>query len=171
MKNPASFFVLILSLTLSFSSANELACQISEDCPNLQNCHQNICVQKELFPITPEEGFGTFLAVIINVLMTLGGVGAGAAYAPYLQFIFKVPLQKAFAMCSACVFGGGVGNLLSIITLKDPVTNRYSINYDINLIVLPALMIGVSIGSIVSRALAPLLVKIVLLFVLRLFIH
>jgi len=50
--------------------------------------------------------------------------------------------------------------------MKNPKTNRYMINFDINLIILPALMVGIMIGLILQRMFPPLVTNIILLLVL-----
>ena len=141
-------------------------CVTTSDCPDLHSCINQICVHKTLFPITAREVFGTIIILSLNALLTAGGVGAGAAYIPYITLLFSVTLQQAVYIGYACVFGGGVGNLANTIKLKNPATGRYLINFNINMIVLPALMIGVMVGIIVNRVIAPIMVNIILLLVL-----
>jgi len=102
----------------------------------------------------------------MNALLTAGGIGGGAAYVPYIMLFFSVTLKQAIAYAYACVFGGGVGNLVNIISLRNPKTKRFMINYDVNLVILPALMVGVMIGIILNRMFPPLLTNIILLLVL-----
>jgi len=157
-------FFIIFNQVLSVETGD--ACQITDDCPSLHSCTNNICVHKSLFPITAREVIGTIIILTMNALLTAGGVGGGAAYVPYIMLLFVVDLQKAIAYAYACVFGGGIGNLANIIFLKNPKTKRYMINYDVNLVILPALMGGVLIGAILQRMFPPLVTNIILILVL-----
>jgi len=159
-------FFFITLLTIISASETGDTCQTTDDCPSLHSCTDNICVHKPLFPITAREVIGTIIILTMNALLTAGGVGGGAAYVPYIMLLFSVDLQKAIAYAYACVFGGGVGNFANIVFLKNPKTKRYMINYDICLVSLPALMIGVYVGIILQRMFPPLVTNIILLLVL-----
>jgi len=50
--------------------------------------------------------------------------------------------------------------------LKSPKTKRFLTNYNINMIVLPALMVGINIGLILQRILPPVVTNFILMFVL-----
>ena len=162
------FLIFSLAFFTFISSASETgdSCQIVEDCPSLHSCVENICVHKTLFPITAREVIGTIIILVMNALLTAGGVGGGAAYVPYIMLLFEVDLTKAIAYAYLCVFGGGLGNLANTIFLRNPKNKRFMINYDVNLIILPALMMGIMIGLICQRVLPPLVTNIILLFVL-----
>jgi len=166
-----TFLHLLFTICILFSisaSATETgdSCKLNEDCPSLHSCTNNICVHKKLFPLTGREVGSTIVIVIIGSLLIAGGVGGGAAYVPYIMLLFEVNIHQAIAYAYACVFGGGLGNIANIIFLKDPKTNRYKGNYDLNLIILPPLMIGVAIGGILQRIFPPLVTNILLLMVL-----
>ena len=159
-------FAFILLITHASFKKTGSKCHTNDDCPDLHSCQHNVCKHKPLFPITVREVFGTIIVLLLNALLTAGGVGAGAAYVPYISLLFGVTLQQSVYIGYACVFGGGLGNLMNTIRLKNPETGRYLINFNINMIVLPALMIGVMIGLIINRVIAPVMVNIILLLVL-----
>ena len=159
-------YAALLTLTVSSAAETGDSCQTVDDCPSLHSCENHICVHKDLFPITAREVIGTIIILTMNALLTAGGVGGGAAYVPYIMLLFEVDLQKAISYAYLCVFGGGLGNLANTIFLKNPKNKRFLINYDVNLIILPALMIGIMIGLICQRVLPPLVTNIILLFVL-----
>lgn len=163
-----SVFFLLLFIVITSSRVVETGstCGAIEDCPDLHKCEENICIHKELFPITGREVGGTIFILILNAIMTAGGVGGGAAYVPYIMLIFQYTLKQSIYIAYACVFGGGLGNLANTIRLKNPKTGRYMINFNVNMIILPALMIGVIIGVLISRMLPPFITNIVLLLVL-----
>ena len=117
-----SLLVLVSSNTYSYTGSS---CKANSDCPDLHSCIEDVCAHKNLFPITAREVFGSLLILLMNALLTAGGVGAGAAYVPYIILIFEMTLQKAVTIGYACVFGGGVGNLVSMIIIKNPETNRF----------------------------------------------
>jgi len=168
MKNKPFSLLILLFTIISIASTTETgdACQVTDDCPALHSCSENICVHKDLFPITAREVIGTMIILTMNALLTAAGVGGGAAYVPYVMLLFEVNLQKAIAYAYLCVFGGGLGNLANTIFLKNPKTKRFMINYDVNLIILPALMIGIMIGLILQRIFPALVTNIILLIVL-----
>jgi len=165
---------LLLSFTLlaavAWSAETGAFCTIEDDCPVLHNClssdtNPNVktCVHKPLFPITAREVIGTIINVFLNALLTAGGVGAGAAYVPYIILLFRTTLSHAIYIAYLCVFGGGMGNLVNIIGQRNPKTKRFLTNYSLNMIILPALMIGVMFGMILQRIFPPLVTHLILL--------
>jgi len=166
MKNLRLIIALSFILVIATASQTGDACETQDDCPSLHSCTDNICVHKKLFPITAREVIGTIIILVMNALLTAGGVGGGAAYVPYIMLLFEVVLTKSIAYAYVCVFGGGIGNMINAIFLKSPRTKRYLCNYDMNLVILPALMVGVMIGLILQRIFPPLVTNIILLIVL-----
>jgi len=162
------FLILTLTVIFTLATTSETgdSCQITDDCPSLHSCIDNICTHKTLFPLTAREVVGTFIILFMSSLLTAGGVGGGAAYVPYIMLLFELDVQKAISYAYACAFGGGMGNIANTIFLKNPKTKRYMINFDINMIILPALMAGVLVGGILQRILPPLVTNILLLLVL-----
>ena len=47
--------------------------------------------------------------------------------------------------------GGAIGNYINIAQIRNPKTGGHIINYGIDMIVLPSIMIGVTIGSLMSK--------------------
>ena len=164
------FLLLTLIFTALFAIATTAEtgdiCQTDDQCPALHSCTDSVCIHKTLFPLSAREIIGTALILFMSSLLTAGGVGGGAAYVPYIMLLFEVDLQKAITYAYACAFGGGLGNISNTIFLKNPKTKRFMINYDVNLIILPALMSGVLLGSVLQRIFPPLVVNILLLLVL-----
>jgi len=172
MNKAFQFLTLLALISTASCSKTGSPCSTESDCPGLHECLvqdsslEKVCIHKPLFPITAIEVVGTFIVLTMNALLTAGGVGGGAAYVPYLMLLLKVSLSKAVSLAYVVVFGGGIGSLINTITLKNPKTKRFMINYDVNIIILPALMVGITIGLILQRILPPLVTNIVLLIVL-----
>jgi len=165
-------FIFLGLFTLGLTTRTGSPCQVTEDCPDLHECEEDegyvgtVCVHKPLFPITAREVIGSLIIIFLNSLLTAGGVGAAAAYVPYIMVLFNFTLSQSVAIGYCTVFGGGVGNLINIIMLKSPKTKRFLTNYNINMIVLPALMIGIMIGMILQRSFPPIVTNLILMLVL-----
>ena len=159
-------FLLVVFVALSSASQTGSSCKYDSDCPVLNTCQQNTCVHRPLFPPTAREVLGTLLIVSLNSILTAGGVGGGAAYVPFAMLIFGVTLQKGIYIGFACAFGGNLGNLANTFYRKDPKERRKLINCNLNMIVLPALLIGGMIGNVLNRTLPTFITYMLLLAIL-----
>ena len=141
-------------------------CVSSSDCASLQYCLEGECVVKELFPLTLQEILGTFLIACTNSLGSASGIGGGALIVPYFVLIFQRSATQSINYAYAVVFGGSLGNYINIAFIRDPITKASAINYDINLLVLPMLMIGVVLGGFVHLVISDLILYTLLISIL-----
>lgn len=145
-------------------------CSSNSDCSIQYVCTEGTCAHKELFPLSSLDILFTVIATFVNGLGTAGGVGEGALIIPYLILIGKYTITKATSLAYAIVFGGVVGNLLNIIWVSNEKDQKPLINYDINLLVIPGLLIGVPFGVVLHTVLSPSIIYGLILKTLVFFI-
>ena len=151
--------LILLALFLVFigpTIAQEL-CQIDTNCPRLHNCIDGQCVHKNFFPLTATEIVGLITMVLISGLLNTGGAGGGALLTPILIILFNYEANAAISLVYGLLFGGSVGNFVNVVRQKDPRTNKPLISYDVVLMCMPCMLFGSSIGVVLSRSLAPLM--------------
>jgi uncharacterized membrane protein YfcA len=119
-----------------------------------------------LFPITAQEILGTLFIALVNSVGTSVGIGGGEFVAPYFVLILQRNLMQAINYAFIVVFGGALGTFLNIGFMRDPVRQKPVINYDLNIIVIPGLFIGVLISAIPHKILPDIAVYTVLFLVL-----
>lgn len=166
-------FSLALGQVNTTFEANETVqgtCTVDSDCKTQFVCTDGECVHKSLFPLSGLDILVTVIVTISNGLGTSGGVGEGALLIPYLILIGKYAVTQASSIAYVIVFGGVLGNLLNIVWMPHEKSHRPLINYDLNLLIIPALLIGVPFGVVLHTVLPPLAIYIGIIILLTYFI-
>lgn len=103
------------------------------------------------------------LAFVIAGFSLAAGVGGGGLYVPLLMFILSLETRFATALSQAMLFGGASAALVYNFQMSHPSRpKRPLINYELALLMAPALMGGAQVGSVI-HALAPPVVTLALL--------
>jgi len=158
--------LLILSLTFCLTLAEgDIPCRSDiedgiSDCPALHSCINDVCVHKELFPLTSIEIFGTFLLMFLAGLANAGGLGGGALLTPILLIFFNYSPNKAIMIVYSIVFGGSLGNFLNVAFQRNPTTGKSFVDYDLTLICMPIMVAGANVGVLLNRIFLPIVVLI-----------
>jgi len=166
--------LLMASLFLSKTQAQEQPCTISTDnsgvlfdtCPLLHQCVNKTCVHKDIFPLTLREIIGAVLVIILSGLSTSGGLGGGSVLTPLLLTFYQYTANKSITLGYVLIFGGSLGNFLNIAFQRDIKTGKPLIIYDLALIMVPLMLLGSSIGVLLNKMLAPVLIISGLVFLL-----
>lgn len=103
------------------------------------------------------------LAFVIAGFSLAAGVGGGGLYVPLLMFILSFDARAATALSQAMLFGGAFAAFIYNIQVAHPSRpKRPLINFELALLMAPALMGGAQVGSVL-HALAPSLATLLLL--------
>lgn len=105
-----------------------------------------------------KEIIGIILIVTISGLANTGGMAGGALLASILIMFFYYNVNQALAVVYSLIFGGSLGNWINIVGRKDPKTKKPLINYDLALLCMPTMILGTTIGVILGRMIAPIVV-------------
>ena len=157
------FFFALLALTTCQTEGD--SCKSDADCPSFNLCINFVCTHQGLTPISLQLIFSTIFISIICAFAVAGGVGVGAVFVPFFEILLNFQVKSAVVRATAVLLGSGLGNLMYILFLRHQETKRPVINYNINLFVIPGLLIGVAIGSLVQKIIAPL-ISIILLAII-----
>jgi len=107
------------------------------------------------------------LAFVIAGFSLAAGVGGGGLYVPLLMFILSFDTRVGTALSQAMLFGGAFAALLYNVHMKNPARpERPLINFELALLMAPALMGGAQVGSVIHAVAPPMLTLVLLMCVL-----
>jgi len=138
----------------------------NQECDTLFVWNGTHCVHKDIFPPAPQEIFTTITMCILNALGSAAGVAEAGLLTSYLVLFIKYTTAQSINAAYAVGLGGALGNFVNIVSARHPETNRPLINYEINLVIIPMLMFGASIGVTFSKILPELAIDALLFIVL-----
>ncbi len=151
-------YLLLILFTIGINAQTQDC--VESECPSLfvYDCEQETCVHKGIFPLTFREIFGAILIVIFSGLLTSGGMGGGGIYTPILLMVFSYESSKAVMLVYCMIFGGSLGNFLNVAFQKDVETGKPLLLYDFALIVTPMMILGSTIGILLNKMTASILI-------------
>jgi uncharacterized membrane protein YfcA len=132
----------------------------TSDCPTLYQCVQGVCTHKDLFPLSPIEIVGLVLVVFITGLASSGGNGGGTILTPILLIFFHYSESNAIMIVYSMIFGGAIGNFINTGRKRNSKTGKPYLNWDLALICMPPMLLGTSLGIILNRVVAPIVVVV-----------
>jgi len=124
--------------------------------PSTQN--NNESESQGLFPLRAKEIAGLVLIVIVAGLANTGGIGGGTLLTSILIMFFYYTENQSLAIVYGLVFGGSLGNFINIVGRRDAKTKKPLINYDLALLCMPTMVLGTTVGVILGRMVAPIVI-------------
>jgi uncharacterized membrane protein YfcA len=107
------------------------------------------------------------LAFVIAGFSLAAGVGGGGLYVPLLMFVLSFDTRVATALSQAMLFGGAFAAFVYNIQMSHPNRpDRPLINFELALLMAPALMGGAQVGSVVHAVAPPIVTLVLLILVL-----
>lgn len=132
-----------------------LECQVSRDCGEKFKCVSSttgrmLCIPRDLASQWAwREVVCTILIIITAMLSAAAGMGGGGVYVPLLLLLLGLSTKEAVPLSQAMIVGGAVVNVLMFCGERHPkYTHRPRIDYDVIMMMNPALAAGVTIGVI-----------------------
>jgi len=154
------FFIVIISLfnkRAAFQTSNST--QISKtDLIQSMDYEKEDDLNNDIFPLSPFEVLGLFLIVTVSGLANSGGIGGGTLLTSIIIIFFYYTENQALGIVYCLVFGGSLGNFLNIVRRRDPHTGKPLINFDLALLCMPLMIMGTTLGVILGRMVAPLII-------------
>ena len=97
---------------------------------------------------------------IIGGILNTGGSGGGALLSSILIIVFNYSSKDAIALVYSLLFGGNLGNFMNIARRRDKTTGKPLVNYDLVLICAPSMLFGATLGVLLNRAVAPIIILV-----------
>ncbi|KAG6591659.1 Sulfite exporter TauE/SafE family protein 3 [Cucurbita argyrosperma subsp. argyrosperma] len=119
--------------------------------------------------VWPEMEFGwqIVLGSVIGFLGaafgSVGGVGGGGIYVPMLSLIIGFDPKSSTAISKCMIMGASVSTVYYNLKLRHPTLDLPIIDYDLVLLIMPMLMLGISIGVVFNVIFADWMVTVLLI--------
>jgi uncharacterized membrane protein YfcA len=121
------------------------------------------------FEMNARTGSAIVIFLIMSALANSAGIGGGLFWVPLFSSLLQFTVKSAAALSQSCVATGTLGGSLLSITQRSPVDrDRPMIDYSLTLVLMPALILGMSIGVLLNIMLPSLIISSLLLVVLLL---
>ncbi|KAG4382705.1 hypothetical protein GLYMA_14G142500v4 [Glycine max] len=106
---------------------------------------------------------GTLIGILGAAFGSVGGVGGGGIFVPMLILIIGFDPKSAVAISKCMVTGAAISAVFFCMKQRHPTLDEPVIDYDLMLLIQPTLMLGISIGVILSVIFADWMVTILLI--------
>jgi len=121
------------------------------------------------FEMNARTGSAIVIFLIMSALANGAGIGGGLFWVPLFSSLLQFTVKSAAALSQSCVATGTLGGSLLSVTQRSPVDrDRPMIDYSLTLVLMPALILGMSIGVLLNIMLPSLIISSILLVVLLL---
>lgn len=119
------------------------------------------------FEMNGRTGSAIVIFLIMAALANSAGIGGGLFWVPLFNALLQFPVKYAAALSQSCVAAGTVGASCFSIMQRNPIDkSRPMIDYSLSLVLMPALVLGMSIGVLLNIILPNLIISAVLLIIL-----
>ncbi|XP_047151127.1 sulfite exporter TauE/SafE family protein 3-like isoform X3 [Vigna umbellata] len=106
---------------------------------------------------------GTLIGILGAAFGSVGGVGGGGIFVPMLILILGFDPKSAVSISKCMVTGAATSAVFFCLKQKHPTLDEPVIDYDLMLLIQPPLMLGISIGVILSVIFADWMVTVLLI--------
>ncbi|XP_061336504.1 sulfite exporter TauE/SafE family protein 3-like isoform X2 [Gastrolobium bilobum] len=93
---------------------------------------------------------GTLIGIFGATFGSVGGVGGGGIFVPMLILIIGFDPKSATAISKCMIMGAAISTVFYNLKLKHPTLDRPIIDYDLVLLIQPMILLGISIGVVLS---------------------
>ena len=83
---------------------------------------------------------------ILSGLFNATGIGGGSLFVAFLISALNYLTKDAIGISYSILFGGSLAKSIFSIRLKDKITKKHLINYDVTIILIPAMLVGSILG-------------------------
>lgn len=142
-----------------------LACITDSDCPFQYHCVQALC---EHLPVLPLRAYPTVIYIILPFLIILtnvGGLSGGIYKVVIFMDLLNYSASAATPLMASVNFGGAFANFMLLIFRRHPYRNTSLVDFNVVYIVIPGLLLGTSLGVVLSKLLNSLTQDILLVIV------
>jgi len=123
-------------------------------CRKYTPCQGKICLHKDFWPSMPPDFALFFTMFIIAVAAGATGIGGGGLNVPMLMMWSRFTIKEAVPLSHAGVMGNSLVMLFWNAPQRHPsCTKRPLIDYELALLLLPAMLAGSNLGVLVGRTL------------------
>lgn len=168
---------MLLLLDLAYATEGQ-ACTTDSDCTiGWEVCSKQDgllqCTHKDLFPMNGIEYAGCFVTIFIFIFANAGGLAGGGTSLPCIMIFFRFDFKQAVALSNVTIF---ISSLMRYLinakythptkTTPDGKPAGVLVDYNITIVMLPLIIIGVATGTTLYTVLPALIILVVLIILL-----
>jgi len=165
----AQLMILGSLLSLAKADAGD-PCSTNIDCGKFEHCENanvnitlsGVCVHKNVFPGEPLEIAGIICISILMLLCTAGGIGGGVVVAPMCIAMLGFGTKEAIALSGFSILCSQITKWAYSWRQKHPEKDTTAIDYGLAVVMLPTVLGGSFIGTLVTVLVPPLILQILL---------
>ena len=116
---------------------------------------QGACTHKSLFPMNATEFFGCFVIIFLLAFTNAGGIGGGGIVVPAAIAIYRFDTRNAVTLSNFSIAISTMVRYVLNLKKSHPLKNGTGTvtDYNVTILMVPGIIIGVSLGSIVNLSL------------------
>ncbi|XP_058728549.1 sulfite exporter TauE/SafE family protein 3-like [Vicia villosa] len=170
MKNVALFSFILLFVLLIFCANRTIK---YEESSSLQSLYHHVKVNshsgyEHIWP-NIEFGWEIIVGSLIGVFGasfgSVGGVGGGGIFVPMLILIIGFDAKSATAISKCMVTGAAISTVFFNLKLRHPTLDIPMIDYDLVVLNQPVIILGISIGVVLSVVFADWMITVLLILI------
>ena len=142
-----------------------LACSVNSDCPFQYECISAICTHYPMFPLQIYPAVIYFIVPFLICISNIGGLSGGIFKVIIFMDLLNYNASQATPLIASVNAGGALANFILLIFRRHPYRNTSLVDFNLVFIVIPAMLIGTTVGVVVSRLLNDLTQDIMLVIV------
>lgn len=100
---------------------------------------------------------------ILSGLFNATGIGGGSLFVAFIISVLKYETKIAIAISYSILFGGSLAKTSFSIRLRNEESKKPLINYDVALVLIPAMLVGSIIGLYLNHMSPKLIIYILLI--------
>lgn len=144
-------------------------CKSNEDCHStFEFCNMStlLCEHKDVFPMEIIEFIGTFVLTILIALANASGIGGGVVVVLIVRIFFGFTHVESVPISQASIVVASFVRLFLNWNKKHPYKPKTMVDYDMAVIMMPAMMLGSGIGVLLRSVLAGIIQSFLLFLIL-----
>ena len=106
------------------------------------------------------EIFGVILVLILSGLLNATGIGGGELFVATLISLFNYDIEQAVGISYSILFGGSLAKTLFSMKLRNSESGKPLINYNVAMILIPAMLMGTIVGQYLNQIFPSLIILI-----------
>ncbi|KAK4274303.1 hypothetical protein QN277_017545 [Acacia crassicarpa] len=108
---------------------------------------------------------GTLIGILGGAFGSVGGVGGGGFFVPMLILIIGFDAKSATPISKCMITGAGVSSVYFNLKLRHPTLDIPLIDYNLVLLMLPVILLGISIGVSLSVVFSNWMITVLLIII------
>ena len=151
-----------MDIGMLFTSTLSSSCASEGDCGYLQVCSANVCVHKDLWPISVFEFLAAVLVFVVSAMANAAGITGCSMMIPILIILGGFATHESIPIVQLVAFAGVFTAIIYRFNLRHPNRDRPRIDFSLAMHICMPLLLGTSYGVIVNTVMPELVILLLL---------